>query len=156
MNVHFFYIWKTILTALSRTDISRDQKSVHFWRRTEKTTAIRRIAVRETNVSQHHKGPIEGPLKPLGPSQHYCCKGFEGALNCSTIMPRHAGPFFFQSTFHGWSCHYFFFHPISLLSLCNTESNKFKNHTIFNQIWIEITLFLLNYWTPNGIPFDAN
>ena len=27
------------------------------------TTAIRRAAVRDTGVSRHHEGPIEGPLK---------------------------------------------------------------------------------------------
>merc|ERR1719154_577119 len=29
-----------------------------------KTTAIRRICVRETRIFRHHGGPIEGPLNP--------------------------------------------------------------------------------------------
>ena len=32
---------------------------------TGKTIAIRRIAVRETSVSQHHVGTIKDPLQPL-------------------------------------------------------------------------------------------
>ena len=40
---------------------------------------IRRVAVRETGVSRHHGGPIDGPLKPLGPSHHYRIEeGFKG------------------------------------------------------------------------------
>ena len=35
-----------------------------------KATPIRRTAFRETSFSRRHKGPIYGPLKPLGPSQH--------------------------------------------------------------------------------------
>ena len=31
----------------------------------------------ETGVSRHHWAPIEGPLKPLGPSQHYHIGGFK-------------------------------------------------------------------------------
>ena len=34
--------------------------------RLEKTPAIRRIAVREADVSQHHGGPIQDPQKLLG------------------------------------------------------------------------------------------
>ena len=40
-----------------------------------KTTAIRLVML-ETGVSQFHGGPIEGPLKSLGPSQHYHIEEF--------------------------------------------------------------------------------
>ena len=33
--------------------------------RLEKTTTIRRTAVRETGVKRHHRGPTKGPLKAL-------------------------------------------------------------------------------------------
>ena len=31
----------------------------------------------ETAISRHDRGPIEGPLKPLGPFQHYRIEGFK-------------------------------------------------------------------------------
>ena len=40
-----------------------------------KTTAIRRAAVRETSVSRHHGGPIEGPPETPRTSQHYHIEG---------------------------------------------------------------------------------
>ena len=40
-----------------------------------KTSADRRVAVRETSVFRHHGGPIEGHMKPVGPSQHYRIEG---------------------------------------------------------------------------------
>ena len=43
-----------------------------------KTTAIRRIAVRENSLSRHYLDPYEVPLKHLGPSQHYRIEGFTG------------------------------------------------------------------------------
>ena len=46
-------------------------------RQTEKTTTIRRIAVRETGVSRHLRGLIESTLKPLGQSQHYVMEGLK-------------------------------------------------------------------------------
>ena len=49
--------------------------------RAEKTTAIRRVAGREINVSRHHGGPIDGnPETPV----HYSTivlRGLTGALN---------------------------------------------------------------------------
>ena len=36
-----------------------------------KTTAVRLIAVRETGVSRHHGGPIEGPPETPRTSEHY-------------------------------------------------------------------------------------
>ena len=38
---------------------------------TRKTTAIRRVAVRETGVSRHHGGPIEGPPETPRKSLYY-------------------------------------------------------------------------------------
>ena len=60
--------------------------------RQEKTTAIRRIAVRETGVSRPHGGPIEGPPEAPRAPQRYRVEGFKGALNYSPIMPRDARP----------------------------------------------------------------
>ena len=45
------------------------------------TTTTTRPAVRDTSVTQHHGDKIEGPLKPLRPSQQYRI-GSMGALNC--------------------------------------------------------------------------
>ena len=44
--------------------------------RLEKTTPISLIAVRQTLASRHPLDPIEGPLKPLGPSQFYVIELF--------------------------------------------------------------------------------
>ena len=38
--------------------------------RVKKTTAIRRIVVRETDVSRHHVGPNEGPSETPQTPQH--------------------------------------------------------------------------------------
>ena len=57
---------------------------------TGKTTVIRRIVVRETSVSRHHRDRIEAPLKPIGLSQHYCIEGFKGDLYWSPIRPTDA------------------------------------------------------------------
>ena len=48
----------------------------------KKTTAIRRIALRETSVCRHHGGPIEGipPETSRTTTQHYRIEGFKGAL----------------------------------------------------------------------------
>ena len=43
-----------------------------------KTTAIRRVAVRETGVPQHHGGPIVGPNETPCTSQHYIIEGIKG------------------------------------------------------------------------------
>ena len=45
-----------------------------------KTTAIRRAAVRETSVSRHHGGPIEGPPETRRTSLHYRIEWFKGDL----------------------------------------------------------------------------
>ena len=50
-----------------------------------KTTPIRRIAVRETGVSRHHEGLIEGPPETPQTSEHYRIEGFKGALNWAPI-----------------------------------------------------------------------
>ena len=56
-----------------------------------KTTAIPRIAVRETDISRHHEDLIEGPLKSFGPSEYYGIEGLKGGgLNFTTIMPSNA------------------------------------------------------------------
>ena len=52
-----------------------------------KTTAIERTAVRETDVSRHHGGNIEGPLIFQEPSEHY---RVEKDLNWAPINPRYA------------------------------------------------------------------
>ena len=46
-----------------------------------KTTAIRRIAVRETGVFRPPGGPIEDTPETTRTSQHYCLEGFQGAMN---------------------------------------------------------------------------
>ena len=43
------------------------------------STAIRRVAVRETGISWHHGGPIEGLLKTLGSPEHYHIEVFKGS-----------------------------------------------------------------------------
>ena len=46
-------------------------------------------AVRETSVSRHHRGPIEGPPEPPRTSQHsIVLRGLRRALRCSPILPR--------------------------------------------------------------------
>ena len=40
-----------------------------------KTSAVRRIAFRETDASRHHGGTVEGTLEP---TQHYRIEGFKG------------------------------------------------------------------------------
>jgi len=49
-----------------------------FLVQTGKTTPIRRTAVRETGVSWHHGGLIEGPHEIPHISQHYRIEGFKG------------------------------------------------------------------------------
>ena len=53
-------------------------------------TVVRRNSYQKSSVSQHHGVPIEGPLTPIEPSQHYNIEGFRGALNWSYIVPRDA------------------------------------------------------------------
>ena len=43
---------------------------------------------RETGVSRHHGGPIEGPSEISWTSQHYGTEGFRGAINWAPIIPR--------------------------------------------------------------------
>ena len=43
-----------------------------------KTATDRLIAVRETSVSRHHAGPIEGHPETLRTSQHYHIEGIKG------------------------------------------------------------------------------
>ena len=45
---------------------------------TGKTSPIRLIAVRETGVSRHQGGPIEGPPETPRTSQHYRTEGGMG------------------------------------------------------------------------------
>ena len=53
---------------------------------TGKATAIRCIAVRETSVSGHPWGPIEGSIETNRTSQHNRDEGFKGILNLTAIM----------------------------------------------------------------------
>ena len=46
----------------------------------EKIIAIRRIAVRETGVSEHHGEKIEAPLEIPRVSQQHCTEVFKGQL----------------------------------------------------------------------------
>ena len=60
-----------------------------------------RMAVRDTAVSRYYEGLIEHPLKPLGPSQQYCIKGFKD-VNWAAMLSRdnslsNNGYNFFQS-----------------------------------------------------------
>ena len=45
-----------------------------------KTTAISRIAVRETGIYQYHGAQLRAILKPLEPSENYRNEGFKGVL----------------------------------------------------------------------------
>ena len=65
-----------------RTDVSQSGK----------TTAIRRITVRETSVSRHHGGPIGGHPETPSTSHQYRIKWFKRALNWAPIMPRDITP----------------------------------------------------------------
>ena len=65
------------------------QNAVVF--RTGKTTAIRRTAVREASVSQHHGGPIEGPLRSPVQQRTIVLRSISGTLNWALIIPRDAG-----------------------------------------------------------------
>ena len=51
---------------------------------TGKTTPIYFIIFRETSLSRYYRGLIEGPLKPIGPSQLYCIERLKGGRE-STI-----------------------------------------------------------------------
>ena len=53
--------------------------------RLQKTTAISRVAVRDTDVS--HGAPIGGSLKSFEPSQQHRIEGFEG---CPQLDPHYA------------------------------------------------------------------
>ena len=44
-------------------------------------------AVRETSVSLHHGGPIEGPPETPRTSQHYRVEGIKGVLPCVSVAP---------------------------------------------------------------------
>ena len=46
------------------------------------------FAVRETDVSRHQGGPIEGPPETPRTSVLWCTGGFRGALNWAPLMPR--------------------------------------------------------------------
>ena len=63
------------------------QSPSNYANRQKKNTMIRRTAVRETSVSRHHEGSIEGS----GISEHYGIEGFKGGLNLIPILPRKAG-----------------------------------------------------------------
>ena len=52
---------------------------------TGKSTAIRRIGVREIGVSRHHKGPFE---TPLGHHSNTTLGGLTWTFNWDPIMPR--------------------------------------------------------------------
>ena len=49
-----------------------------------KTVTDRLIAVRETGVSWHHGGPIEGPPETPRTSQHYRIEGIKGIPDSTT------------------------------------------------------------------------
>ena len=70
--------------------LAKKKPNLKKFTRSGKTTAIRRIAVRETGVSQQYHVPHRGhPLKP--PVHHrplYRIEGFNGTLNSTPIMPR--------------------------------------------------------------------
>ena len=86
---------------------------------TGKTTAIRRVAVRETIASLGIKlVHLRGALELLGPSQHYPIEGFKGALNWASIMLRVASLLdsrciFFQSGSSAIHLDWKFFHQPS-------------------------------------------
>ena len=62
-------------------------------RNTANTATATRTAVRQTGVSRHHGGQIEGPLKALGSSQHYSYEGFEeGPQMCRHFAERRQSP----------------------------------------------------------------
>ena len=90
---------------------------------TGKSTMMRCIAVRETNMSQHNGGRVEGPLKAFEPSQHYHNKN-EGphykiiSRYYLIILSENGCIFFFESSVcscmnASWDSH----HGISVISV---------------------------------------
>ena len=59
---------------------SREHPGAH-----DQTIAIRREAVRETSVSRHHGGPIDGPPETPRASQHYRIEGIKGVPDLGTL-----------------------------------------------------------------------
>ena len=55
---------------------------------TGKTTAIRRVADRETGVYRHHRGPIKSPLETPAYHSAIILRYLRGALNWNPIMPK--------------------------------------------------------------------
>ena len=74
-------------------------------------TAIRRTAVRETGVSRHHGGPIEGPPETPRTSQHYHIEGINylkgnGNTSFLSVGSLSSSPHFFRmdlSSTHSFS-----------------------------------------------------
>jgi len=63
-NFSFFPTW-SLLSNYSLIFRQNVVKNILISMRDGKTTAIRRVAVRETGVFQHHWGPVDGPATPL-------------------------------------------------------------------------------------------
>ena len=87
----------SILYVICSAEIKKHNYSNKY--NTEKTTTIKRTAVRETAISRHPEGPIVGTLKILRTSQHYHIEGFKEALNWAplcrwTLVSRNKCEFF--------------------------------------------------------------
>ena len=77
INIYIYIYFKVTSTATNKNN------------QTGKTTAIKRIAVRETIASLCIIGPqLKAPLKPLGPSQHYDIWEFRGTFNWAPFLPK--------------------------------------------------------------------
>ena len=71
--------------SLLKWSMNRNRLHYRMWpplvsTQSGKTTTIRRIAVRETGIWQHHAAQFRDPLKPLAPSLHYRIQGVERGL----------------------------------------------------------------------------
>ena len=87
---------------------------------TGKTAALRRKAIRETDVSWYLGGPIELPLKLFEPSLHYRIEGLRWALYWSLFMPGDASLLIL-----GWS-----FFPPSLKCRTVDKTSKYVSNNI--------------------------
>ena len=61
---------------------------IKYYFQTGKTAAIRRTAVRKTDVSRHHGGPMENPLEH---HSNILLRGLRRDINCAPMMLRDAG-----------------------------------------------------------------
>ena len=80
LYIYIIYIQYTIRrTALSITRVDAAQKLPSL--KLEKLQQSGVVAVQETGISRHHRGLIEGSLKPLGQYKTVISRGLSVSLN---------------------------------------------------------------------------